>query len=80
MPSGYVLRSTLEGSSLKGAILEGTNLQGAILKGAMLEDAKLQGADLRGAQDLTQEQIEQAEGDENTKLPENLRTPKSWSE
>jgi uncharacterized protein YjbI with pentapeptide repeats len=80
MPSGYVLRSTLEGSSLKGAILEGTDLQGAILKGAILEDTNLQGADLRGAQDLTQEQIEQAEGDESTKLPENLRRPKSWSE
>jgi hypothetical protein len=80
MPSGYVLRSTLEGSSLKGATLEGTNLQGAILEDAILEDAKLKGADLRGAQDLTQEQIEQAQGDENTKLPEYLRTPKSWSE
>jgi hypothetical protein len=83
----------LFGANLGGALLEGAdltqadltqadltqaNLEGAHLFGANLGGAHLFGADLSGAQDLTQEQLEQAEGDENTQLPSNLKCPSTW--
>ena len=50
--------------------LRNTNLQGADLGGA-----QLQGADLATVENLTQDQINQACTDENTKLPRELRKP-----
>jgi len=46
---------------------------------ANLGEANLMEADLRAAMRLTQEQLEQAIGDENTKLPEGLHPPASWT-
>jgi hypothetical protein len=51
-----------------GANLHGANLKGANLKGVSLQDT-------RG---LTQEQIEQALGDETNTLPRDLRRPMEW--
>jgi len=53
--------------------LRGANLRGAYLKGAFLE-----GADLERAERLTQEQIDEAFGDEDTKLPDHLQRPAHW--
>jgi hypothetical protein len=86
----------LQGANLRGANLQGANLQyfnlfvadlqGANLQGANLEStelfaANLQGANLLGAKGLLQEQIEQAIGNETTKLPKRvgLRRPEAWS-
>jgi uncharacterized protein YjbI with pentapeptide repeats len=62
--------------------LQGANLWKAQLQRAFLAEAQLQGADLRHAQlqeanltavaNLTQDQIDEACTDENTKLPEGL--------
>ena len=65
--------------ALKGANLKGANLKGANLKGAKLKGAKLQDTDLSAAKGLTQEQVDSAEGNENTKLPEALVRPKHWA-
>ena len=56
-----------------------TDLPGATLFGADLSGADLSGADLQGVVDLTQDQIEEAIGDEDTTLPEGIDRPDSWS-
>ena len=68
----------LQGTDLRGAHLEKANFLVAHLEGADLWGAYLQGADLSRARGLTQEQIEQAYGNENTKLPEGLQLPAAW--
>ena len=49
--------------------LQGANLLRANLQEANLGSANLQGADLTGAQYLTREQLDEACGDDKTKLP-----------
>jgi Pentapeptide repeats (8 copies) len=63
---------------LSGAYLSGADLSSVDLSGADLSGADLSAA-LRGGP-LTQEQIEQAIGNEQTKLPEHLKPPASWSQ
>jgi uncharacterized protein YjbI with pentapeptide repeats len=90
-----LLGANLKGANLKGAHLPGANLKGADLREANLKEADLQkalfaGANLQGANlekanlqeatALTQEQLEHASGDENTKMPEGLKVPKSWTQ
>lgn len=72
--------TTLEKADLSGANLSGAVL-GSILCDADLSNADLSGADLRRAKTscITQDQIEQANGDETTLLPDHLQRPKSWS-
>jgi len=72
----------LMGANLQGADLLVANLQKANLAGAQLQGANLNGANLRGAglkhtnlegaESLTQEQLDEACGDEKTKLPPGL--------
>ena len=62
----------LNGADLSYANLNGATLRGATLSDATLSDADLNGANLRGAKNLTQEQLDRACGNENTKLPEGL--------
>ena len=62
---------------LQEANLVGANLQGAVLRGADLEaadfnGAKLQGADLSNVNNLIQDQLDSACGDEETLLSEAL--------
>ena len=69
--------SNLEGADLRSANLQGAdlgrvNLQGAELYEANLKGAILSGANLKGAKNLTQEQLDVACGDEETKLSEGL--------
>ena len=74
----------LQGANLQGADLRFANLQeaklvsaylrevdlvSANLQGANLRRAKLQGADLTEAKNLTPEQLDEACGDDKTKLP-----------
>jgi hypothetical protein len=48
------------------------------LVGANLSGANLRGADLSKAEELTREQIEVADGDEYTSLPDHLHRPAHW--
>ena len=85
----------LEGANLGGARLEGANLDGARLEGADLRYADFQRsnwagasiraspaqfADFRGAQGLTQGQLDQMIGNEQTLLPDTggFTIPSCW--
>lgn len=71
-------KANLQGANLRRANLQGANLMEANLQGANLMQANLQGANLRGAENLQQQQIEEAKGDRTTILPKNLQPPKHW--
>jgi uncharacterized protein YjbI with pentapeptide repeats len=85
-----LILANLGGANLSEAHIEGANLQGATLGGANLSEtyfflaseslrgAHLEGADLRGTIGLTQEHVDSAWGDEDTKLPEGLHPPAAW--
>ena len=57
-----------------------TTFRGANLKWARLKNARLEGVDLSRALELTQEQIDEACLDKNTKLPKKLELPKPCPE
>lgn len=63
----------ISSADLRRAKLVGADLQGASLCGVNLRDA-----DLSGVKHLTQGQINQAEGNQQTVLPDFLSRPKSW--
>jgi uncharacterized protein YjbI with pentapeptide repeats len=71
-------RADLRAADLRAADLRGASLQGAKLQDAKLQDAKLRDANLQQVEGLTQEQLEQAVGDEFTVLPEYLSVPAWW--
>jgi uncharacterized protein YjbI with pentapeptide repeats len=51
------------------------NLEGATPQGATLQDADLQGANLREVKDLTPAQLQAAQTDAFTRLPDGFRIP-----
>jgi uncharacterized protein YjbI with pentapeptide repeats len=53
--------------------LSNTNLAGADLRGAILANS-----DLRNTRGLTEEQLEQAIGNQRTLLPHRLGSPEAW--
>jgi len=63
---------------IERANVQGAHIENAYLQGPDLRGAYLQGAELGRARGLIKEQIEQAYGDENTKLPEGLQLPAAW--
>ena len=69
----------LNRANLSGARLGGANLSDAWLDRADLSGAGLDGADLRETRDLTQPQLDAAHGDADTRLPDGLRRPDSWT-
>ncbi|MGE5569910.1 MAG: pentapeptide repeat-containing protein [Rhodospirillales bacterium] len=64
---------------LAGANLAAADLNGADLSGASLAGADLSDADLSGGLSLTQAQINEAHGNDGTRLPEGLRRPERWT-
>lgn len=90
LKGAHLHRANLKGADLRGADLRGAdlreanlkeaNLQKALFAGANLQGANLEKANLQEAIALTQEQLEHASGDENTKMPEGLKVPKSWTQ
>jgi hypothetical protein len=74
----YLSGASLYGADLSGAILWVADLSGTGLWVADLSGADLSGATLSGVKGLTQEQIDGANGDSNTTLPENLHMPERW--
>src|SRR5215212_5318637 len=69
----------LEYISLKGSNLSYFHLVNTNLSNADLSDADLNHAELQTATGLTQEQIDEAKGDERTQLPDGLQRPANWS-
>ena len=76
--------ANLENANLRGANLRWANLENANLRGANLmradfqeanmENTQLHGANLKMAEGLTREQLDKAQVDETTVLPESLKT------
>ena len=71
-------RAFLPRIDLKGADLLSANLQDAYLWSADLQGADLSGANLQGTK-LTQEQLNAANGNDCTVLPDGLTRPAHWS-
>ena len=72
-----IVRADLKGKwlvevNLRDAYAYLANLEGTDLTGADLQGANLQGAELRGVKNLTQEQLQAAQIDAHTQLPEAL--------
>ncbi len=67
----------LHKTNLTRADLSGANLSGADLRGANPMGADLTWANLSGAK-LPQARLERADGDENTRLPSDLKPPMHW--
>jgi hypothetical protein len=64
--------------NLAGTNLEGADLINAHLEGAILWNAHLEGAHLKSVINLTQGQIDSANGNEETELPPGIVMPESW--
>ena len=79
---GDLSGANLSGADLSGADLRGADLSPAFLVAANLSRAFLVAANLSKANlwhaNLTQEQIDAAKGDSDTKLPDDLHMPESW--
>ena len=71
-------RSTFNQADYRNVILFGADLRGADLHRADLSGADLCGVNLELTKGLTQERINEARGDKETKLPEGLQTPEHW--
>jgi hypothetical protein len=79
LPFAKLQRAFLYEANLRGAMLYRANLRGAWLwkahlHNAILEGAHLEGADLTAAEGLTWEQLQMANIDKSTKLPDYLRS------
>ena len=79
-----LVRANLREANLSEAVLFeagliSVDLSGADLSGANLREANLSGANLSGAKHLAQAQLEETTGDENTRLPSDLKPPAHWS-
>jgi uncharacterized protein YjbI with pentapeptide repeats len=86
--SGAILtEAILTEADLTEANLSGANFRSANLTGAILGEVNLRGTDLRGANlrganlkrlILSQAQLDETNGDENTRLPPDLKPPAHW--
>jgi len=75
----HLVNTNLSNADLSDADLVHAYLANADLSGATLSDADLNHAELQTATGLTQEQIDEAKGDERTQLPDGLQRPANWS-
>jgi len=85
LPSANLNWANLNEAGLREAKLNQANLYGADLSeadcsGTYMGAARLHSADLSGAVNLTQEQIDRAFGNSQTKLPEGLERPTHWKD
>lgn len=71
-------RAKLTFADLARADLTGARLAGADLAGAYTLLARIEGTDLSGVTGLSQEQLEIACGDAETRLPAGLTAPAAW--
>jgi hypothetical protein len=78
-----LFRADLSEAKFVGAMLDAAcmchaDFSGADLDGASLNGTQLFGADLSGCRNLTQERIDAAFGDADTRLPVGLKHPGTW--
>lgn len=73
---GVFSGSDFSGANLTNASFVGTYLEGANFSGATLTGTNFSGASLLRARGLTQARLNQACGDEATRLPRGLRIPR----
>jgi uncharacterized protein YjbI with pentapeptide repeats len=78
LTDAHLERAVAHGARFDGADMRGAHLQWASVPLATFRETQLGGADLRHAQGITQEQINEALGDANTRLPPDLHRPPSW--
>jgi hypothetical protein len=71
-------RTTLRGALLIGADLRGADLDRTDLLGADLRGADVRGADLSAAFFVTQDQLNAARGDAETRIPADVDRPPHW--
>ncbi len=76
--SANLREAHLEGANLAGSSFLIANLYRNHLAGANLSGTYIRGMDLSKALGLTQEQIDQANGDQGTHLPQGLNRPAWW--
>jgi uncharacterized protein YjbI with pentapeptide repeats len=72
MSYGDYRNASFRGADLSGANLAHASLDGADLSGARLTITSIRAADLSGAKGLTQQQLDAACGDAQTRLPAHL--------
>jgi uncharacterized protein YjbI with pentapeptide repeats len=75
----HLVNTDLSNADLSDANLYHSYLDNVDLSGADLSGADLSDVDLRNDTGLTQEQIDEAIGNERTQLPDDLQRPASWS-
>jgi hypothetical protein len=78
--SAHLRWADLTGANFSMADLRSADLIAATLWETNLEGAYLSGADLSGARYLTQKQLDSANGDASTRLPDYLQMPEKWKE
>jgi hypothetical protein len=71
--SGRFDGASFRGADLDRAMLTGASFAGADFRGASLDGAILAGANLSGARNLRQSQLDDACGDDRTRLPSGLK-------
>jgi uncharacterized protein YjbI with pentapeptide repeats len=79
LDGAWFIETHLERANLKQAHLERAHLNCAHLEGAWLHQAYLEGAYLGSATGVTQKQLDEAFGDENTGIPDGLTRPAHWT-
>jgi uncharacterized protein YjbI with pentapeptide repeats/flavodoxin len=79
LTEAILFEAALSKANLSNTTLTHANLIGANLTNTILQDADLSGADLSRVINLEQQQLEQAQGNTNTTLPQHLTLPVSWS-
>jgi hypothetical protein len=72
-------KANLKRANLRGADLERVSLWEAHPTRTHLWDFHLWRVDLSGSDQLTQEQLQETTGDENTQLPPDLKPPAHWN-
>ena len=75
----HLVNTNLSNADLSDADLHHAFLDNVDLSGTNLSGADLSDLDLRSDTGLTQEQIDEAKGDERTQLPDGLQRPANWS-
>lgn len=79
LTEAILFEATLSKANLYNANLTHANLVGANLTNTTLQDADLSGADLSRVVNLEQQQLELAQGNTNTTLPQHLTPPTTWT-
>jgi uncharacterized protein YjbI with pentapeptide repeats len=79
LSNSHLVNTDLSNADLSDANLYHSYLDNVDLSGADLSGADLSDVDLRNDKGLTQEQIDEAEGNERTQLPGDLQRPTNWS-